>query len=144
MFQHFREFSVSLLNCCPNSWKHKRMRAVYCGCLCGGWDVSSWRNLWIHIRIHQLETSQPPHRRLQYTALILLCFHEFGQQFSRLFVFCVGPAVTHLMYCSLSKLIVLTPLYFPSFISRGAPCQPAWETTISKRWNYGREMSDQI
>jgi hypothetical protein len=28
--------------------------------------------------------SQPPHRRSQYTALILLCSHDFGQQFSRL------------------------------------------------------------
>jgi hypothetical protein len=26
------------------------------------------------------------------------------------FVFCVGPAVTHRMYCSLPRLIVLTPL----------------------------------
>jgi hypothetical protein len=29
------------------------------------------------------------------------------------FVFCVGPAVTHRMYCSLPRLIVLTPLNFP-------------------------------
>jgi hypothetical protein len=29
----------------------------------------------------QLET--PSHRRSQYTALILFCFHDFGQQFSR-------------------------------------------------------------
>jgi hypothetical protein len=27
-----------------------------------------------------------------------------------LFVFCVGLAVTHQVYCSLSRLIVLTPL----------------------------------
>jgi hypothetical protein len=40
----FREFSVSLLNCCTKSWKHNRMRAVYCDRLCGGWDVSSWRS----------------------------------------------------------------------------------------------------
>jgi hypothetical protein len=29
------------------------------------------------------------------------------------FVFCVGPAFTHRMYCGLLRLIVLTPFYFP-------------------------------
>jgi hypothetical protein len=29
------------------------------------------------------------------------------------FVFCVGPAVTHRMYCRLPRLIVLIPLWFP-------------------------------
>jgi hypothetical protein len=42
-----------------------------------------WRIL-IHIRILQLDTTQPWHRESQYTALILLCFYHFGQQFSRL------------------------------------------------------------
>jgi hypothetical protein len=56
----------------------------------------------------------------------------------------VGPAVPRLMYCSLLRLIVLTPLWFPPFLSRGAPRQMAWETSISERWNYGREMTDQF
>jgi hypothetical protein len=56
----------------------------------------------------------------------------------------VGPVVRQLMYCSQPRLIVLTPLWFPPFISRGAPRQMAWETSISERWNYGREMTDQF
>jgi hypothetical protein len=31
----FREFSMSLLNCCPVSWKRNGMTAVYCDRLCG-------------------------------------------------------------------------------------------------------------
>jgi hypothetical protein len=34
-------------------------------------------------------------------------------------------------------------LVFP-VISRGAPRQMTWETSISERWNYGREMAYQI
>jgi hypothetical protein len=61
--------------------------------------------------------------------------------FMYLFLY-VGPAVPRLMYCSLPRLIVLTPLWFPPFISKCAPRQMAWET-ISERWNFGREMTDQ-
>jgi hypothetical protein len=32
----FREFSKSLLNCCPITWTRNGMRAVYCIHLCGG------------------------------------------------------------------------------------------------------------
>jgi hypothetical protein len=56
----------------------------------------------------------------------------------------VGPAVPRLLYCSLPRLIVLTPILFPSFITRGAPRQMKWETSISERWSYGREMTDQF
>jgi hypothetical protein len=38
----------------------------------------------VPIRILQLDTFQTSHRWPQYMALILFCFHEFGQQFSRL------------------------------------------------------------
>jgi hypothetical protein len=55
----------------------------------------------------------------------------------------VGLAVPRLMYCSLPRLIVITPLWFPPFISRGAPRQMAWGTSISERWNYGQEITDQ-
>jgi hypothetical protein len=45
----FREFSMSLLNCCP-MWKRNGMRAVYCDCLCGGmlWDEGCilWLSVW--------------------------------------------------------------------------------------------------
>jgi hypothetical protein len=37
----------------------------------------------------------------------------------------VGPAVPRLMHCSLPRLIVLTPLWFPAFIPRGTPRQMA-------------------
>jgi hypothetical protein len=38
----------------------------------------------------------------------------YPQEISLVFVFCVGPAVTHRIYCSLPRLIVLTPLFsFP-------------------------------
>jgi hypothetical protein len=36
------------------------------------------------------------------------------------------------------------PALVSPFISRGAPRQPSWETSSSERWNYEREMSDQI
>jgi hypothetical protein len=45
--------------------------------------------------------------------------------FRVLLLLSVGPAVTRLMYFSLLRLIVLTPLCFSSFISRGAPRQRA-------------------
>jgi hypothetical protein len=52
----FREFSMSLLNFCPMSWKRNGMRAVYCDRLCIGmlqdegcilwpsvwWDIMGW------------------------------------------------------------------------------------------------------
>jgi hypothetical protein len=38
----------------------------------------------------------------------------------------------------------LTLVLIPPFISRGAPHQTAWETSISERKNYGREMACQI
>jgi hypothetical protein len=38
----FREFNMSLLNCCPMSWKRNGMRAVYCDCVCVWWDVMGW------------------------------------------------------------------------------------------------------
>jgi hypothetical protein len=50
----------------------------------------------------------------------------------------VGSAQSRLTYCSLSRLIVLTPVLVPQFISRVAPRQTAWETSVSKRRNYGR------
>jgi hypothetical protein len=37
----------------------------------------------------------------------------------------VGPAESRLAHCSLSRLIVLSPLLVPTFISRGAPRQTA-------------------
>jgi hypothetical protein len=56
------------------------------------------------------------------------------------FVFCMGPAVSHRMYCSLPRLIVLTP----ALVSPSSPHQTTWDASISERRNYGREMSDQI
>jgi hypothetical protein len=57
---------------------------------------------------------------------------------------CVGPAESRLMHCSLSRLIVLTTLLVLPFISIGAPCQMAWETCISERGNYRREITGQF
>jgi hypothetical protein len=37
----------------------------------------------------------------------------------------VGPVKSRLEHCSLSRLIVLTPILVPPFISRGAPRQTA-------------------
>jgi hypothetical protein len=41
-------------------------------------------------------------------------------------------------------ICTLTPVLVPPFISRGAPHQTAWETSVSERRNYGREMASQI
>jgi hypothetical protein len=51
------------------------------------------------------------------------------------FAFCVRPAVTHRMYCSVLRLIVLTPLSFPPFISRGAPRQRKVELWARNVWS---------
>jgi hypothetical protein len=56
----------------------------------------------------------------------------------------VGPAESRLAHCSLSRLIVPNPVLVPPFISRGPPRQTAWETSISERKKYGREMAGQI
>jgi hypothetical protein len=37
-----------------------------------------------------------------------------------------------------------TAFVVPYFISRGAPRQSTWVTSVSEGWNYGREMSDQF
>jgi hypothetical protein len=60
------------------------------------------------------------------------------------FVFCVGPAITHRMYCSLPRLIVLTPLLVSPFQLQACSHQMTRETSISKRWNYGQEISHQF
>jgi hypothetical protein len=56
----------------------------------------------------------------------------------------VGAAEFRLAHCSLSRLIVLNPVLVPPFISRAAPHHTAWETSISERRKYGREMDGQI
>jgi hypothetical protein len=56
----------------------------------------------------------------------------------------VGPAETHIAHCSLSRLIVLNPALVPPFIFRGTPRQTEWETSISERRNYGREMAGKM
>jgi hypothetical protein len=35
-------------------------------------------------------------------------------------------------------------LLVPPIISRGAPCQATWETSVSEGWNYGWEMAGQF
>jgi hypothetical protein len=39
---------------------------------------------------------------------------------------------------------ILTPIFSSPFISRGAPRQTVWETSIRERRNYGLEMAGQI
>jgi hypothetical protein len=62
-------------------------------------------------------------------------------QTSALLLLSVGPAKSRLAHCSLSRFIMLNPVLVPQFISRGAPRQTAWETSISDRRKYGREMA---
>jgi hypothetical protein len=53
----------------------------------------------------------PPPPSVQLTVLGTACVCcVVSLLYSFFFVFCVGPAVTHRMYCSLPRLIVLTPL----------------------------------
>jgi hypothetical protein len=56
----------------------------------------------------------------------------------------VGPAESHLAHCSLSMIIVVTPLLVPSFISSGAPRQTAWETSLVKGENMGEKWPVKI
>jgi hypothetical protein len=56
----------------------------------------------------------------------------------------MGPAEFRLAHCSLSRLIVLNPVFSSPFISRGAPRQTSRETSISESRKYGREMAGQI
>jgi hypothetical protein len=53
-----------------------------------------------------------------------------------------GASRIHLAHCSFSRLIVLNPALVPPFISKGAPRQTAWETSISERRNYRQEMPE--
>jgi hypothetical protein len=43
----------------------------------------------------------------------------------------LGPVESRLAHCSLTRLIVQTPLLVPPCISRGAPRQTAWETSTN-------------
>jgi hypothetical protein len=62
----------------------------------------------------------------------------------RILLFSVWLVESCLEHCSLTRLIVLTPLLVAPFISRGAAHQTARETSNSKRRIYGREMASQI
>src|SRR5215469_3017141 len=53
-----------------------------------------------------------------------------------------GPTAP--MHVGLKQRALCAPPLVSPVISRGAPRQTTCETYISERWNYGREMVDQI
>jgi hypothetical protein len=54
-----------------------------------------------------------------------LCLYVLCDARFLILLLSVGPAETHLMHCSLPRLIVLNPILVPPFMSRGAPRQTA-------------------
>jgi hypothetical protein len=53
-----------------------------------------------------------------------------------------GPTAS--MHLGCRQQAIMVPPLVSSVISRGAPRQATWESSISEKWNYGREMADQI
>jgi hypothetical protein len=89
--------------------------------------IMVWRNYLrkaftsLHAECHV--ASEPPYvcgTKIWNSAVLLsTCGKTF---FVFVFFFCVGPAVTHRMYCSLPRLIVLTPLFLVSPFHLQARC----------------------
>jgi hypothetical protein len=64
--------------------------------------------------------------------LVIFFFYFWGRR---------EPRLSHF---SLLGRLYSNPCFRSLFISRGAPHQTAWETSVSERINYGREMAGQI
>jgi hypothetical protein len=92
-------------------------------CTCYGYDRSEPPNPWLRCptmesMLRLIRTMQTHHSRNRNIVIThAICqsgipkstdSHVLQTHF--IIIFCVGPAVTHRMYCSLSRLIVLTPL----------------------------------
>jgi hypothetical protein len=60
------------------------------------------------------------------------------------FVFCVGLAVTHRMYCSLPRLIVLTPLLVYPFHLQALSKSYDARDLSAKGGTVGKKISDQL
>jgi hypothetical protein len=75
---------------------------------------------------------------------VLTSYTTLWNFFLHFFFFLWGWRKSCLAHFSHSRHFVLNPALVPPFISRGTPRQTAWETSISERRNYGREMAGQI
>jgi hypothetical protein len=74
--------------------------------------------------------------------LLLLLFFFFF--FFSFFFYWRGQREPCLSHFSLRGNLYFNTALVPPFISRGAPRQTAWETSVSERRNYGQEMASQI